>query len=161
MKLLLVSDTHGSTRELEAVLKRYANEVDTVLHLGDFEDDLTRYQRDYPQLKMMTVLGNCDFDPFKLTEQILQINGVSILMTHGHIRSVKTDLTRLMRYAREKQVNACFFGHTHQAFMEWNDEIFFMNPGSLGDPRYGNGATFGLVEISETGEITGEVVDYE
>ena len=158
MKLLLISDTHGYTGTLETLLSRYAGEVQTVCHMGDHADDLLKFRPKYPKLNMVAVAGNCDYDYNLPSEQILTVSGKRILMLHGHFLGVKRELQRLTYYAEEKGVDACFFGHTHEPVQFQAGSVFVMNPGSLEEPRGSSKASYGLVEISATGEITGEVV---
>jgi len=158
MKLLLISDTHGRTTTLESLLARYAKEVQMVCHMGDHANDLLKFQHKYPALNMVVVAGNCDYDVNLPREQILTVSGKQILLTHGHFLNVKMNLQRLIYYAGEKGVDACFFGHTHEPVRYTTGSIFVMNPGSLEEPRGGSKASYGLVEISECGEITGEVI---
>ncbi|MCL2217425.1 MAG: metallophosphoesterase [Defluviitaleaceae bacterium] len=158
MKLLLISDTHGRREELEALLKRYAGEVRMVCHMGDHADDLLKFQPAYPTLQMATVAGNCDYGMNAPRELILTVADKRILMIHGHQLGVKQGLQRLAYYAREKGVDACFFGHTHQPAMFTAGSVFVMNPGSLTEPRGRSHASYGLVEISAEGEIKGEII---
>jgi len=159
MKILLISDTHGKTVALEALLEQYANEVQAVCHMGDHEDDLLKFQRNYPQLNMFAVKGNCDYSFSTPQEQILT-GDKRILMVHGHQQGVKMGLDRLAYYAKEKAVDACFFGHTHQPFQGVIGSVFMMNPGSLTQPRgAAKQKSYGLVEISrESKEIKGEII---
>jgi len=135
------------------------------IHLGDFVQDLLKFQLQYPSLKMLGVAGG--FEPGE-AEQILNLNllpcadsaekgkQIRILLTHGHERGVKSNLGRIAYYAREKGVNACFFGHTHEPAMFTEGGIFFMNPGSVSEPRGGSRSSFGIVTISPEGEFSGE-----
>jgi len=169
VKILVVSDTHEKTKELEKILAKYANEVKMVCHLGDHAWDLLNFRNKYPHLGMIAVAGNCDYSPELQQEIILNISAclddenapsVKILLTHGHYNGVKTGLDRLAYYAREKGVDACFFGHTHFPVCCEVGGVFVMNPGSPSWPRGGSVASYGLVEISPEGEISGKLVQY-
>lgn len=169
MKILLISDTHNSTTKLEQViLPKYASQVQIAIHLGDFAQDLLKFRQQYANLKMLGVSGGFESGE---TEQVLTLNllpcaetsrpeegkQVRILLTHGHERGVKSHLGRIAYYAKEKGVNACFFGHTHEPVMFTESGIFFMNPGSVSEPRGGSRASFGVVTISPEGEFSGEL----
>lgn len=167
MKILLVSDTHQITGGLKELLAQYENEVKLVCHLGDHAQDLMRFRSEYPQISMVAVKGNCDYSPEFQPEITLQITAcmdspdapsVKILLVHGHNNGVKRGLDRLAYYAREKGVDACFFGHTHFPVMSEMGGVLMMNPGSIEIPRGGSKASYGLVEISPQGEITGRLV---
>jgi len=159
MKILLMSDTHSMTAKLkDEILPKYASQVQLAIHLGDYVKDLFRLQSSYPNLQMAGVGGS--FEMREKTEQILECGpgNKRILIMHGHTHSVKSDLSRIMYYAQEKGVDACFFGHTHEIFKETKNGIFFMNPGSVTHPRSTLKGSMGLVSISPAGEMSGEVI---
>ena len=165
MKILLVSDTHGRTDKLEKLLEIYKGELDLVCHMGDYGSDLRKFENRYANLRMAAVNGNTDYSLNGQTEQVLDISPKSggelrLLITHGHRFGVKRNLERLFGYAKELGVDAVFFGHTHEDDCFEKDGIFFMNPGSLTFGREG-GSTYGLVNVAEDGELTGEIICYE
>lgn len=159
MKILLISDTHGIVSKLkDEVLPMYAGEVQMVVHLGDYAVDLYRFRPQYPSLEIVGVGGSFENET---AERVLEVGSDvqrRILIMHGHTMGVKTDLSRIAYYAQEKGVDACFFGHTHESTTFTKNGIFFMNPGSLSQPRNTTKGTFGLVTIAPDGQITGEVV---
>ena len=194
MKILLISDTHGDTALLaNEILPKYAHEVQMAIHLGDFAHDLLDMQCTYPNLPMVGVGGA--FEMKEKSERIITVGDGKhrILLTHGHMFNVKFGLDRLVYYAQEKGVDACFFGHTHtatqfvltprQSFALQNfatplgkgvtppsqandliggvikNGIFFMNPGSVTEPRAAANGSFGIVTISLEGEFTADVIN--
>jgi len=168
MKILLVSDTHGYTASLEDLLKQYTGTVQAVYHMGDHARDLLGFEQKYPELSFAAVAGNTDYDYSLPREKIITItvgekDNISrrIMLVHGHNHGVKTSTVRLSYYALEKEVDACFFGHTHVPEINMYRSVFMMNPGSLVVPRGGSRASYGIVDISDAGEITGEVICYE
>ena len=165
MKILLVSDTHGRTDKLEDLLEIFKDEVGLVCHTGDYCSDISRFEGLYGYLQIVAVRGNTDYSLYVQTERIVEIslkNGkkLRLLVTHGHRFGVKKNLDKLLRYAKEVNVNAVFFGHTHQGVCFVKDNIFFINPGSLTFGRDG-GNTYALVKVTENGEFVGEIIDYE
>ena len=165
MKILLVSDTHGSTDKLEKLLEVYRSEVELVCHMGDYGSDLRKLESKYGNLRMAAVNGNTDYSIFGQTEQIIDIGptvekNLRLLITHGHKFGVKRNFDRLLNYAKEIEVNAVFFGHTHEDVCFTKGGIFVMNPGSLTFGRE-NGNTYGLVNVTEDGKFTGEIIRYE
>jgi len=158
MKILATSDTHGDVKPLEELVNRYANRVEIVLHMGDYSSDLLDLQPKYPWLTMVAVAGNMDY--YGDDEKVLVLNGRKVFMSHGHFRGVKRGLSSLFYYAKEQGVDVCLFGHTHFQEMFMREGILFMNPGSLVEPRGGSRAGFGLIEISDEGEISGEVLPW-
>jgi len=159
-KILLISDTHGDTSLLEnEILPKYANEVQLVIHLGDFAYDLLDMQKNYPNLPMVGVDGA--FEMKEKAERIITVGGDvkrRILLLHGHTVNVKFGLERIVYHAQEREVDACFFGHTHVETQFTKNGIFFMNPGSLTEPRGAAHGSFGLVTISSEGEFTGKAI---
>lgn len=157
MKIIVVSDTHNSTNLMEKeILPRHEGEAQVVLHLGDFADDLIELKEQFPSYEMAWVGGAYELD--KQRETILEFLGKKILITHGHMLGVKEGLNRIVNHAASQNVDACFFGHTHQATMFKIDNILFMNPGNLVEHSMGNKNSYGLVTITDDGEISGEVV---
>jgi len=160
MKILLISDTHGDTSLLtNVILPKYKNEVQMAIHLGDFAADLLDMQPIYPNLPMVGVGGA--FEMKEKTERTLIVGSTikrRVLIMHGHTVNVKFDLSRIAYYAQEKNVDACFFGHTHIATQFTKSGIFFMNPGSLTEPRGAKHGSFGMVSISPKGEFSGELI---
>ncbi len=128
MKLLLTSDVHGNYKNLEEVIKKHP---DIAYHLdaGDMCLDhhiLSKYQ-------IRTVKGNCDFGSSAPKQIIIELDGLKVLIIHGHYQHVKFGLARLKLKAKLEGVNLCLFGHTHQRSLSVDNSIMFVNPGSLGD----------------------------
>ena len=92
-------------------------------------------------------------------EQIINLDGVRIMMVHGHNYGVKMTLTPLINTATENKADIVLFGHTHVPFeltvMPENDRgvmlqkpLYIMNPGSLKD-----GASFGIITVDRSGRV--------
>jgi hypothetical protein len=159
MKILVLSDSHNNLEPIKRLLAVFAEQVQAVIHLGDHAADLLGFQHEYPDLTMHTVAGNCDYGPFPPRELLLNVNERKLLMLHGHTHSVKMNLNRLAYYAEEKQADVCLFGHTHQPAMFDRGRVFFFNPGSVGAPRGGDKAGYGIIQISDTGIIKGTLIE--
>lgn len=82
------------------------------------------------------VKGNCDFDNFP-EEEIITIDKVKILLTHGHRYQVKRDLLNLYYKAKEEKCDLVLYGHTHLKQEDEIDGIKFINPGSVSEPMDG------------------------
>ena len=89
--------------------------------------------RDVP---LTAVAGNCDYGSTARTEWLLELEGVRILLTHGHGYAVKQGTGALLRRARELEAQVVLFGHTHQRLLEEADGVLLINPGSCRDERY-------------------------
>ena len=122
----IVSDTHGHTSHLEK-LKGIMLESDFIIHLGDHASDMRPFERELYK-KLYTVKGNCDGGGL---DEILEVDGYKILLTHGDKYGVKSSLYKLLLRAKELGVNAVFYGHTHIAKIEEIDGITFINPGNM------------------------------
>ena len=58
MKILVLSDSHGTMSSMERALER--ERPDCVLHLGDHLRDARSLARRHPQTPVYAVPGNCD-----------------------------------------------------------------------------------------------------
>ncbi|MGI6084357.1 MAG: metallophosphoesterase [Acetivibrionales bacterium] len=151
MKLyLVISDTHGELRHAKKMIEQYP-QINGLIHLGDFYKDAYIIKAKYPELKIFTVPGNCDFYNDLPTDIILEIEGKRILITHGHRYGVKNGIERLERKALQEGIDVVLFGHTHCPLQEYRSDILFVNPGSIGFPRSFSAPTYALLEISRGG----------
>ncbi|MCL2526810.1 MAG: metallophosphoesterase [Defluviitaleaceae bacterium] len=158
-KILVISDSHGKVAPIKPLLDRYSGNVQTVVHLGDNAKDLLQYQSYYPAINFVAVAGNCDFTNEVPRERILTIGGqAKVLLMHGHTHDVKSNYNRLIYYSLEKGVDACLFGHSHTPVVFSHESVFFMNPGSISEPRGQSKAGYGIVTIDSQGNINGEVL---
>ena len=174
MQILVMSDTHNDKKTVRMLLDLYKDKVKTVVHLGDFCWDLLSFKSEYPELNLVAVAGNGDYNYQGDEERILTLGTAvkrRVMLNHGHFLRVNTGLDRLMYYALEKGVDACLFGHTHQPFVYRHEPVFscdgevisqacfFMNPGSPSEPRGGSRAGYGLLSIDDEGNISGEIIE--
>lgn len=145
MKVLIVSDSHGLTKELEKLIEKHQGEVDYFIHCGDSELD-----PDDPIIKnFATVRGNCDFDERFPEEIIKKMGERTIFITHGHHYSVKSSLMRLAYKAKEVEANIVCFGHSHYLGAEMVHGTLFINPGSIRLPRGRSERTYVILDILE------------
>jgi len=128
--IVTISDTHGNFSAIDKILP-IINENDVCLHLGDFERDILSYGKDIKS-KVYSVKGNCDGGG---EDEILQVEKVKILITHGDRYNVKSTLYPLFLRAKELGVDLVFYGHTHNAEIIEKDGIYLVNPGAMN--RYG------------------------
>ena len=155
---LILSDSHGRSDFIDLALRRVA--PDGVLFAGDGLLDLTRCQE--LTCPLWAVRGNCDFlaaEPLVIggslytpeDEAVFAVEGVRILLMHGHLRGVKSGLDRAVCRAAEVGADILIFGHTHQplerrltpeAVPSLQKPLTLFNPGSMGDWRH---ASFGTL----------------
>jgi putative phosphoesterase len=154
MKALIVSDSHGLTKELEEIAERHRHEVNVFIHCGDSE--LSPNQKEIE--RFFIVRGNCDFTAAFPNERIEEVEGIRFFITHGHLYNVKMSLLNLYYRAKETKANVVCFGHSHIAGAEKIDDILFINPGSILLPRVRKEKTYALLQI-ENGKATVQFYD--
>ena len=149
MRILVVSDTHGSDSNLRrAILAQPTAEV--VIHLGDGEEELQRAKRSFPEKMFLAVRGNCDMASSLPPVGEYEAQGVRIFYTHGHLYGVKSGQYTIVCAARERGAQVLLFGHTHQPYTDYDQGLYLMNPGSLS----GWGAGYGTLDITPQGIVT-------
>ena len=149
MKIIVVSDSHGSSASLKEIIKRNAD-ADVVEHCGDSRGEMEEIKMRYPDITYYEVRGNCDMGSTLPLQLTFELDGFRFMVTHGHAYRVKFGLGQLFCAAREEGVDAVFFGHTHYACDEVCEGIRLINPGSCG----GIGATFAVVETKNGQMLT-------
>jgi putative phosphoesterase len=151
MTLVVISDTHGRADRVREVLSRNKR-CDAVLFAGDGIRDVADVEG------VIAVKGNCDgffFGDGADTEVMLTLDGVRILMMHGHTHGVKSGTDRAVAYAISRGADILVYGHTHLPQAKYyplgseicgertERPIYVFNPGSLGSYE----ASFGIIEI--------------
>ena len=144
MKILIISDIHGSSYYAEKIKEiDQQEEPDKIILLGDLyyhgpRNDLTQEYNpmkvagilnDFGE-KVRTVRGNCDSEvddmvtefPIMSDYKSINIDGTTFYLTHGHL---------LDKYEKLFQDNYIISGHTHV----YNLEGKHLNPGSVGIPK--------------------------
>ena len=171
MKLLVLSDAHGASDTLEAILRREAD-ADAIFYLGDGVRDMERWQQSHPGRRLYLVRGNCDmfrFDGGELlpSELVVNLDGRNILMLHGNTRGVERGLDRAIMRAVEADAEVLLYGHTHVKYLAFipagtklglvtlAHDLYIFNPGSIGAPRDGGAPSFGVVDLCRTGVLCG------
>ena len=166
MTLLVLSDSHGRPDLIEEAIRRVR--PDGILFAGDGLRDLSRVEIPCP---LWAVSGNCDwlttpliinggvFEP--QTEELVTVDGIRILLTHGHRYGVKSGPTAAAYRAMELGADMLVYGHTHVPVeyrlppAEGSDEaskpIILFNPGSIGD----RDGSFGTITIREGAVLCG------
>lgn len=128
MRFLITSDVHGRLDLLEEVIKKHPD-VDHHLNAGDMVLSPQRYEKHH----IITVKGNNDYGVDLPYLRILDVSGLKIMLTHGHLEYVKFGLERLKLNAKIHHVDLVIFGHTHERYLMKEEFITFINPGALGD----------------------------
>lgn len=126
----LVSDTHGLVRpEIFDALRGVA----LILHAGDVggQDVLVELAAIAP---VQAVFGNTDApgDPNLRSRLSVDVEGLSIHVSHGHELGAPTPEKLLTRYSADVIV----FGHTHKPVVERVGPRLVVNPGAAGPRRF-------------------------
>ena len=157
MKVLIVSDTHGREQNLAEALEQ-TGPIDQLIHLGDVEGGAEHIRELAGDAPAAIIAGNNDFFCDLPNERIFTLGGHRIFMTHGHGYFVHSGTLYLKREARKKGADIVMFGHTHKPYMEEDNELLVMNPGSLSLPRQeGHRPTYIVMEIADDGQISYEL----
>jgi uncharacterized protein len=126
----LISDTHGLLR---AEVLPALEGVDLILHAGDvggrsIVDELSVIA------PVCAVYGNTDppGEPGLKARLKLDIDGLSIHVSHGHEFGSPTTEKLLARYTEDVIV----FGHTHKPLIERAGNRLVVNPGAAGPRRF-------------------------
>ncbi len=146
MKILLISDTHGSIGRVTNILKRLTG-IDLIIHCGDYAFD-AQWLAESCDIPIVSVKGNSDEYYGDAFETVATPYG-NLLVTHGHMQLVEFRLDNLLYLTEENHCIGACFGHTHIACCEETDGIHLINPGSLTDPRDETGGTFALINSTE------------
>ncbi len=102
-----------------------------VLFLGDGERDFRNV--DLPRGTVMyAVAGNCDFMSLEPPWRKVELEGITVFMTHGHYYGVKSGVERLVERAVEEGAQLVVHGHTHQVDLQEEHGLTLLCPGSLG-----------------------------
>lgn len=136
MKILIVTDSHGYINDLFDIIEKEAPQ--TIIWTGDYSSDGEECSFAFPNIKFHIIRGNCDmFDKNFSDNEIFEVEGKKIFITHGHLYGVKENMNLLEKYAESIDANIVCFGHTHISYYKEVNNIKYFNPGALKDGRYG------------------------
>lgn len=148
-KLLIVSDSHGLTEALETIRDRH-KEVDAAIHCGDSE-----LQKESRFLEKYTVVkGNCDWGADFPDVSQMEVGGLKVVITHGHLYDVKSTMQSIQYLGIEQEADIVCFGHSHIAYAEETDNRLYLNPGSIRLPKRYKKASYAIVEWEVPEEVT-------
>lgn len=146
MKVVIVSDTHGSHRNLEKVLEE-EKPMDMLIHLGDVEggEDYITALADCPT---HIVKGNNDFFSDLPSEEEFLMGGYHMFISHGHYYYVSMGEERIKEEARARGADIVMYGHTHKPTLTREEDLITLNPGSIAYPRQeGRRPSYMVMEI--------------
>lgn len=152
MKAAVFSDTHGNTVLMVEAVRR--TRPDVIIHLGDYERDTEILKRDFPEIPLYSVCGNCDFSPLSPLTELVPLGAVKAFICHGHSYTVEYGVDRLVYAAQEQGAKIAMFGHTHIAYNGEAGGVKVINPGTAGKGRT---LTYAMVEVFDNGGIASEI----
>lgn len=148
MRIVVVSDTHRSINSFLNKIKTMPK-PDLIIHLGDYTSDGERIEKDLG-VNVVQVKGNCDVGFSYKEEELIEVQGKKIFLTHGHMYSVTMNSNSLYYRGLELGADIVLYGHTHVAEIIREENLIIMNPGSPSSPRGMElNPTFGLIEITD------------
>jgi uncharacterized protein len=153
---VVIADTHipRRARTLPEGLIPDLERADLVLHAGDLMDpalldELAAYA------PVRAVRGNLDPPDLNLPESLeFEFGGVRMAMIHDSGRK-QGRRTRLRR--RFPDARVIVFGHSHIPFLDVEDDLMLLNPGSPTDRRRQPHHTFALLRAEER-KVSAEIV---
>lgn len=157
MKILVFSDSHGKGERMREIIEK--SDADTVLFLGDGIDQFYRITEGCDKMTV-AVKGNCDLFDGTPEERFISLDGVNILMLHGHTRGAKGGTGALEGLGVRLGADVILYGHTHipdNRYVNGADKPYYVfNPGSIGSYS----PTFGYIE-TVNGKAVLNVCNYE
>jgi uncharacterized protein len=129
MLIGLIADTHSLVRpEVYGALQG----VELILHAGDVGRGVLDELKAIAPVR--AVFGNTDApgDPYLEAAIELEVDGLSIHVSHGHELGSPTPARLLECYAADIIV----YGHTHRALAERAESRLVINPGAAGPRRF-------------------------
>jgi putative phosphoesterase len=146
MRVLVISDSHGSVASLRAAVKA-AGDIDCAIHLGDYTGD-SRVLSEMTGLPVYAVRGNCDLSLEYESEEVICLEGARIYATHGHKYGVNAGIYGLAQRAEELGCCVALYGHTHVSAIEAQGRLLLVNPGSPFQPRQGRKRSVAVLTIA-------------
>jgi putative phosphoesterase len=145
MKILIMSDSHGWSKQVSEVVERHQSEVDAMFHCGDSE-----LHPEAPELKgLVVVQGNCDMGFDFSEEKFESVQGVNVYVTHGHLYNVKMKMDPITYRGEEMKADIVCFGHSHIATSFQQNGVVYINPGSLRLPIRPKEQTYCICEVGD------------
>ena len=159
MKLMIISDIHGSAAYLRKVLSRFeAEKPDQLILLGDilyhgprnpipegYDPKETVELLNPLKERIVAVKGNCDSEVDQMLLQfpimaeycVILLEKRKIFLTHGHHHP--------MDQVPLEKGSIYLYGHTHIPMAEAYEDAYCLNPGSITLPKNGHPNTYGIL----------------
>lgn len=154
MRIGLLSDTHAILDPAFSAIKAMGP-IDLLIHTGDHYRDAAKIAAAV-NVPVHAVVGNCDSRTEGPEEKILQLDGVTVFITHGHRYNVKISIYGLYNRAVELGAAVAVYGHTHVPGYGVTKipgytykGLLIINPGSVSKPREDGRCSYGILEIGK------------
>ena len=128
MRILCISDSHGSTRNVEKAIDNL--NPDMIIFTGDGAGEIENLSYIYDNIPFHIVKGNCDYGEYE-TSELFEVRSKRIFITHGHFYNVKLSYNEIIKAANNYDADIVVFGHTHIAYQNYINGLFMLNPGSI------------------------------
>lgn len=143
MRIVVVSDAHGHINPVEKAIEQ--SNPDVLIYCGDGTNRIEDISYIYPGIRFYFVKGNCDFGDYPI-EQEIKVGSKTVFFTHGHKYYVKMGYQKIIEEGKRRKADIVLFGHTHEAYTDYIDGMYIMNPGSCVHPNQGR-PSYGFVDI--------------
>lgn len=161
MKILVISDIHGSTYYANKINEIYDEEKpDKIILLGDlyYHGPRNPLTKEYNPMevakvlncfkdKLLCVRGNCDAEvdemisEFEFQDSIkLEIFGKNFFFTHGH----KYNINNI-----PENVDVLIYGHLHTGFIKKQNNVLCINSGSISLPKNDTSNSYLIINDEE------------
>ena len=173
MKLLVISDIHGSCYYAKKIEQIYAQEKpDSMILLGDlyYQGMQSVLSEEYNPLQVSCILnkykenilcakGNCDskFDEevsaFSFHDKIeMKIMGKNFVFTHGHKYNLDHPI---------EEIDVLVYGHFHTHFIKKKENTLYINVGSISFPRNGTHHSYAVIDDDTIflKDVDGEIIE--
>ena len=125
-----MSDSHGSAYGLRRSIMAQPK-AEVVIFLGDGEEVWPGSRTCSPR-KCFWPCGATAIRGSQLPPSgEFTVDGVKIFYTHGNYYGVKSGRYNIISAARDRGAQVLLYGHTHEAFTDYEDGLYLMNPGSV------------------------------
>ncbi len=175
MKIMFLSDIHGSVKYTKIAMEKFEEEkADKLVLLGDLmyhgprnplpdtynPKEVADLLNEYKE-KILCVRGNCDSEvdqmllDFPIMSDYLEIllNNNKIFVTHGHIYN-SDNMPNL------NKGDIFIHGHFHLPITKKIEDVYYLNPGSITLPKENNKNSYGLLLYNKflIKDLDGEVI---
>lgn len=128
MEILVLSDSHGRVDHMVRAVEQFHPRPGTAS--GGLRPGRSGAGAAIPPASGDHGSRQLRLGPDGEPERLLEIDGVRILMLHGHTRHVKSSPMAAVYAAREYGADVLLFGHTHVPLVDYDGALWVMNPGA-------------------------------